>query len=149
MSKELFMSMRAEEMATLYDSTFTKKEAIATGKRMVDNILESGEVDKMQFWANISRLNEVIGSVVNECRNNIEVLEKTTVLGVEFNPTNGGVTLNYKDDPVYLDLFEKLKAREELLKLAYKSKDEIYDSEGIEVPKVSYSNRKSSVTIKF
>ena len=149
MSKDLFFAMRTEEIATMYDSTFTKKEASQTGSSLVKNALENGEVDKMQLFANLARLNEVISSAINECRNSIDVNEKVSVLGVEFNPTNGGETLNYKDDEVYLTLFNDLKSREELLKLAYKSKDEFFDQYGNPVPKVSSTPRKSSITIRF
>lgn len=149
MSKDLFFAMRTEEIATMYDSTFTKKEASQTGASLVKNALESGEVDKMQLFANLARLNEVISSAINECRNSIDVHEKTTILGVEFNPVNGGETLNYEDDEVYFTLKTDLKSREELLKLAYKSKDSFFDAYGNEVPKVSSKPRRSSVTIKF
>lgn len=149
MSKEGFFLMRAEQMATLYDSTFSKKEATETGKNLTKSILESGEVNKMHYGANLARLNEVISSALSEFRDHIVDIEKTKELGVEFTPTNGGETLNYKDDPIWCDIKKELTEREELLKLAYKSKKEIYDSEGIEVTKVSSTPRKSSVTIKF
>ena len=149
MSKDLFFEMRTEEIATMYDSTFTKKEASQTGVNLVKTSLENGDVDKMQLFANLARLNEVISSAINECRNSIDVHEKVSVLGVEFNPTNGGETLNYKDDEIYSDIQRELKEREELLKLAYKSKGEIYDEAGVLVPKVSSTTRKSSITIKF
>lgn len=148
-NKELFELMRAEEMATLYDSTFSKKEASATGKKLVQNMLDDGEVNSLQFWANLARLNEVISSAVSELRERVEVFEKTTILGVEFNPVNGGETLNFEDDDVYFTLKSDLKSREEMLKLAYKSKDEFFDAYGNHVPKVSSKPRKSSVTIKF
>jgi len=146
MSKEQFFLMRSSEMATLYDATFTKKEATKTGIKLVTDLLESGEVDKMQFTANLARLNEVISSAMAEIRKHIPE-EKQTCLGVEFTPVNGGNTINYAEDPVYAELKKLLDERAELLKVAQKS--EIYDSDGIEVPKVSVSPRKSSITIKF
>ena len=149
MSKLQFFEFRAEEMCSMYSSDFTKKEAVKTGSSLVKNALENGEVDKMQLFANLARLNEVISSAINECRNSIDVYEKVSVLGVEFNPTNGGETLNYKDDEIYSDIQRELKEREELLKLAYKSKGEIYDEAGVLVPKVSSTPRKSSITIRF
>lgn len=149
MSKELFFNMRAQEIGTLYDSSFTKKEATATGKQLVENILEAGEVDKLEFGANILRLAEVINSAVATFRDKVEFHEKTICMGVEFNPVNGGETLNYEEDEVYFTLKSDLKSREELLKLAYKSKDSFFDAYGNEVPKVSSKPRKSSVTIKF
>jgi len=147
MSKQLFEIMRAEEMATLYDSTFTKKEATKTGETLVKDALENGTVDKMQLFANLSRLNEVISSAVNTCRSEIEVFEKTTVLGVEFSPVNGGNTVNYAEDEIYATLKRDLDARTEQLKMA--QKQPTFDAYGNEVSKVSTTPRKSSITIKF
>jgi hypothetical protein len=113
---------------------------------MVDNLLESGNVDTMQFTANLARLNEVIGTALTEIRKHIPE-EKQTVLGVEFTPVNGGNTLNYSDDDVYNVLKADLDARVELLKLA--QKQSVLDTYGNEVPKVSTTARKSSITIKF
>ena len=149
MSRQLFEIMRTEEMATLYDSTFTKKEASVTGANLTKAVLEAGEVDKMHFGANLARLNEVISSALSTFRDSIIDTEKVTALGVEFNPVNGGETLNYKDDEIYLTMFNDLKEREELLKLAYKAKNEYYDQYGNIIPKVSSTPRKSSITIKF
>lgn len=148
-NKELFLTLRAEEIEYMYDSSFSKKEAIATGKTMVANLLEAGEQNPMRVWANICRLKEVVNSIDSEFRNKIELISKENVLGVGFNNVNGGETLNFKDDPIWSGIKKELTEREELLKTAYKSKKEIYDSEGIEVTKVSSTPRKSSVTIKF
>lgn len=149
MSKLQFFEMRAEQMTALYDSTFTKKDAIATGENLIESALESGEVDIMQLGANLARLEQVISSAMAKFRNHIIDTEKVKVLGVEFYPVNGGESLNYEDDEVYSTLKADLKSREELLKLAYKSKDSFFDAYGNEVPKVSSKPRKSSITIKF
>ena len=146
MSKEQFFLMRSSDMATLYDATFTKKEATKTGIKLVTDLLESGEVDKMQFTANLARLNEVISSAMVEVRKHIPE-EKQSVLGVDFTPVNGGSSLNYSEDEVYSQLKADLDARAELLKLA--QKQDVLDMYGNEVPKVSTTPRKSSITIKF
>lgn len=147
MSKLQFFEMRAEQMTALYDSTFTKKDAIKTGEALIENVLESGEVDIMQLGANLVRLHQVIGSAVDKFRNHIIDTEKVTVLGVEFTPTNGGNTINYSDDEIWQTLKKDLDDRTELLKLA--QKQPAFDAYGNEVPKVSTTPRKSSVTIKF
>ena len=146
MSKDQFMELRAEQMASLYDATFTKKEAQKTGVKLVTDLLESGEVDKMQFTANLARLNEVISSAMAEIRKHLPE-EKQTCLGVEFTPVNGGNTINYSECPIYSQLKADLDARAELLKLA--QKQDVLDMYGNEVPKVSTTPRKSSITIKF
>jgi len=147
MSKLQFFEMRAEQMTALYDSTFTKKDAVKTGENLIDSILESGEVDIMQFGANLARLEQVIGSAMEKFRLHIIDTEKVTVLGVDFSPVNGGNTLNYSEDTIYKVLKQDLDDRVELLKLA--QKQPAFDAYGNEVLKVSTTPRKSSVTIKF
>jgi len=147
MGKLQFFEMRANEMCALYDSTFTKKDAIKTGENLIDSVLESGEVNIMQLGANLIRLEQVVCSAVSKFRNHIIDEPKQTVLGVEFNPTNGGNTINYSDDEIWQTLKNDLDARQEQLKLA--QKQPTFDAYGNEVPKVSTTPRKSSITIKF
>ena len=66
---------------------------------------------------------------------------------MEFTRKDGAKKLNYSEDLYYSNLQTKLKAREELLKVAQKST--IYDDEGVEVPKVSISHNKDSLMVKF
>ena len=147
MSKLQFFEMRAEQMTAIYDSTFTKKDAIKTGENLIDSVLESGEVEIMELGANLVRLQQVVNSAVDKFRSHIIDTEKIKVLGVEFSPINGGNTVNYAEDEVYQILKSDLDARVELLKLA--QKQEVLDTSGNEVPKVSTTPRKSSITIKF
>lgn len=147
MSKLQFFDMRAEQMTALYDSTFTKKDAIKTGENLIQSVLESGDVEIMELGANLVRLEQVISSAVSAFRTHIIDEQKQTVLGVEFNPVNGGNKVNYSDDPIYCEFKKDLDARVELLKLA--QKQEMFDAYGNEVPKVSTTPIKSSITIKF
>lgn len=147
MSKDLYFEFKAEQMATMYAPTFTKKEAVLTGKRMVDDLLEKGEVDPIIVWTNICRLKDVINTADALFRDKIEIYEKTNVNGVEFNHTNGGETVNYAEDKIYNQLKADLDARVELLKLA--QKQTIIDAYGNDVPKVGTTPRKSSITVKY
>lgn len=147
-SAEQFLQLREQDIVTLYDATFTKKEAQRTGVNLAKQIIDGGEVSKHEALANLVRLNEVITNAITEIKESVSN-EKVTVLGVEFTPVNGRTMYNFKEDYTWNDLNNKLKQREELLKVALKSDETIYDSEGIEVPKVSTSFTKSSLTIKF
>jgi hypothetical protein len=146
MSKLQFFDIKAEEMVQMYDSTFSKKDAILTGKRMVDNVIESGNVGIHEFMSTIVRLKNVIDTAEGELRLLLPY-EKTNVNGVDFNPVDGGNTVNYSDDEIYATLKAELDARVNLLKLA--QKQETIDLYGNLVPKVSITPRKSSITIKF
>jgi len=143
-----FLQLREQDIVTLYDATFTKKEAQQTGINLAKTIIDGGEVSKHEALANLVRLSEVINNAITEIKESV-IHEKVTILGVEFTPTNGRIMYNFKDDYLWSELSNKLKQREELLKVALKSDEVIFDSEGIEVPKISTSNSKSSLTIKF
>jgi len=143
---EMFLQMRADEIVQMYDSTFTKKEAIKTGTNLALNVFESGEVSPAEVLANLSRLKWVIDAAETTMRSKLEIYDKQIILGLEFNYVNGGNTINYADDEVYATIKADLDARAELLKLA--QKQEILDLYGNLVPKVSTTPRKSSITIK-
>ena len=145
-SAEMFLQMRADEIVQMYDSTFTKKEAIQTGTALAENVFESGEVSPEEVLANLSRLKWVIDAAEATMRNKIEIYDKRIVLGLEFNYVNGGNTINYADDEVYSTNKADLDARTEQLKMA--QKQDTFDAYGNQVPKVSTTPRKSSITIK-
>jgi hypothetical protein len=147
MSKELFFKMRAEDMAR-YEPNFTKKQAQATGIKLITDALERGEVTPIELATNIIRLTEVLNSALATIKNKLP-FEKQNFLGMEFTPVNGGKILSYDEDPIYADIKKELKEREELLKVAFKSDKEIYDEAGVEVTKVGYTERKSSITVKY
>ena len=147
-SKDLFLQMREEQIASMYDATFTKKEAVSTGKQLADNIINGGNVSKHEALANLVRLNEVVSTAITELKDNV-FFEKVSVLGVDFTPTNGRTVINYKEDEVWQELSNQLKQREELLKVALNQSEPFYDADGVEVPKVSKSSAKSSLTIKY
>ena len=145
-TSEMFLQMRADEIVQMYDSTFTKKEAIQTGTALAENVFESGEVSPEEVLANLSRLKWVIDAAEATMRNKIEIYDKRIVLGLEFNYVNGGNTINYADDEVYTTIKADLDARTEQLKMA--QKQDTFDAYGNQVPKVSTTPRKSSITIK-
>jgi hypothetical protein len=145
-NSETFLELRAQDFVTMYDASFTKKEAQKVGIKLVTDLLDNGNVDKMEFIANLARLSEVVGTAMTEARKHITE-EKQTVMGVEFTPVNGGNTINYSEDPIYQQLKADLDARAELLKLA--QKQSVIDMYGNDVPLVSTTPRKSSITIKF
>jgi len=147
-TSEMLIELRANEIAQMYDSTFTKKEAIQTGAQLVNNVYDNGEVAPERVMANLSRLKWVIDSADSEFRKRLEIYDKKMVMGLEFNYVNGGDTANYSDDIVWLELKSQLAHRESLLKVALKSDQELYDENGVQVPKVSTTPRKSSITIK-
>jgi hypothetical protein len=126
----------------------TKKEIQLSAKSFVSNLLDAGQTDKMELYAQAVRINEALQIVTDELKNSIPQ-ENFEAFGIKGTYRSGGESLNYKEDYVYAELEAKLKERAELIKVATKSKDTIYDSEGVEVTKVSSTQRKSSLAITF
>lgn len=145
-TSEMHLQMRADDIIQMYDPSFTKKEAVKTGENLALNVFEAGEILPVEFMANLSRLKWVIDSAENVMRSKLEIYDKQIILGVEFNYVNGGNTVNYADDEIYCELKRCLDARTEQLKMA--QKQDTFDAYGNQVPKVSTTPRKSSITIK-
>ena len=144
MSKELFFEMREAES---FDFTSTKKSIIEQGEAFVKVIKNEGLVDKHELLSKAVRLGEFTNTVINELKN--DMTEKYVGYGIEVIPVSGRKLPQYQMDDVYSDLLQKLKEREELLKAALNCSGKLYDSDGIEVPKVAVKYSKDSLQIKF
>lgn len=146
-TSEMIIGMRAEEMVQMYDSTFTKKEAIKTGEELVNNALELGLVGKHELMATLVRMKAVVDTAEATCRAALPH-EKVSLMDIEFTPVDGGNTINYSEDPEYARMKKDLDDRADLLKLAQKQ-DLVLDAGGFQVPRVGTTPRKSSITVKF
>ena len=149
MSNNSLSTLSAEDLALMYSSDFTKKKAEQVGRDLVNQLFENGEIDPLKVWSNIVRLKEVVNNADKAFRDRIIINTKEDANGVEFSFKNGSKKLNYEEDLIYLEIKESLSQRAELLKTAHNSKDVIFDSNGIEVPKVGCTYDKSSVVVKF
>lgn len=143
------LTLDAEAISTMYHQEFSKKKAVSTGQELVKQVFEAGEVEPLKVFSNIVRLKEVVNAADKAFRERLQLNAADSSNGVTFTPKNGSKKLNYNEDPIYAELVAKVKAREELLKVAANSKDVIFDSEGIEIPKVSVTYDKSSITVTF
>lgn len=146
-SKDLFLMMREEEVAT---SNFlpSKKELELSSKNFANKILESGEIDKFEAFAQAERLTTSISNVRDVLKASLP-REKQSAFGIEITPVNGRQMIQFADDPIYAELQKQLKDREELLKTALKTDAPFYDADGIEVPKVSVKYASDSLTVKY
>ena len=128
-------------------------EKTTQGINAIVEAVENGVVNPLDAFASFNKLEKLF----KEAKVKIDELArdeaekytaKTFTFGnVEFTRKDGAKKLNYSEDLLYSNLQAKLKAREELLKVAQKST--IYDDEGVEVPKVSISYNKDSLMVKF
>jgi hypothetical protein len=146
MSKNQFLELREQEVASLYPANFSKKEAVLTGQNLAKNIIDSGNVSKHTALANLVRLNDVVSNAVTILKDSVKDI-KVTEMGCEFSPTNGRIMIQYDEDEIWQKLNADLKAREELLKLALKQ--DVIDAYGNDVPKVSVKYASDSLNIKY
>ncbi len=146
-SNELFLEIREDEMAQIYRADFTKKHAQAKGVELANKILEEGLIGKEDAFVNLTRLCEVLNTAKDTLKESLPT-EKFTHLGVDIAPMNGRKIIQYQEDPIWCEISNQLKKREELLKVALNSNEPIFTEEG-EVPKVSVSYAKDSLTVKF
>jgi len=147
MSKDLFQLMRQQEIDT-QNFLPNKLEIQLSAKTFIKEVLDAGEIDKIELLAQAKRMGEALDVINAEL---IKVLPQENFEGYGLKGTfrSGGETINYKDCEVWSEINRELKEREELLKLALKSQNEIYDAAGVQVPKVSTTPRKSSMAISF
>jgi hypothetical protein len=146
-NKDLFSLMRMQEIDT-QNFLPNRLEIQLSAKTFIKEVLDAGEIDKFELLAQAKRMGEALDVINAEL---IKVLPQENFEGYGLKGTfrSGGETINYKDCEVWSDINRELKEREELLKLALKSQNEIYDAAGVQVPKVSTTPRKSSLAISF
>jgi hypothetical protein len=147
MSKDLFQLMRQQEIET-QNFLPNRLEIQLSAKTFIKEVLDAGEIDKIELLAQAKRMGEAL-DVINAELLKVLPQENFEAFGLKGTFRSGGETINYKDCEVWSDINRELKEREELLKLAFKSQNEIYDAAGVQVPKVSTTPRKSSLAISF
>jgi hypothetical protein len=147
MSKDLFYLMRSEEIAT---SNFlpTKKEVTKSSTQFAQDIVDNGEHNIQELFSQVVRIEEAIKNIKDVFKNSLPQ-ENFEAFGLKGLYRSGGAVLNYSEDEYYADLQSQLKHRESLLKVASESPIELYDENGVLVPRVSKTERKSSLAISF
>ena len=130
----------------------SKKDLEQAGAQRAAELMAQGEHNEYQALAAGERLKTFAESFCKQLRKDIHALPEKNykAYGVEFSTMNTGDRYDYAADPIYADIARQLKEREDLLKLALKSANPIYDHEGIEVPKVPVKTFGSEVIkLKF
>ena len=145
MSKDLFLMMREQEV-TAANFLPSKKEIQQSSKKFIDDLIDSGEVDKLELFSQAVRINEALSIVTDSLKKSLPH-EKAQAYGIEIVPTNGRQMIQYIEDPIWQQLNNDLKAREELLKLALKQ--DMFDAYGNPVPKVSVKYAADSLQVKY
>lgn len=140
-----------------FDLTVTKDSIVPNVQTSIETLIkgvENGEINALDVFATFKKLEKVFIDAKTKVEkfafDEADKYDKTfTFSGVSFTKKEGSETFNYKDDHLCKELSEKLKLRQDLVKLATKSKDVIFDSEGNEVTRVSSNYGKASLSVKF
>jgi hypothetical protein len=133
------------------------KQSLGEWSTEMVKLIEDGELNPLEAHAKakaiVAALTDVIKRTEDLAQDEAAKYGAKTfdAFGASVTLKDGAVTPNYSEDAVYVEIQSKLKAREEILKLAFKSKDvEITDTTtGEVVPKVSPKYAKSSISIQF
>ena len=115
--------------------------------------IEEGEVSPLEAWVYLNQLAKAIETVTNNDGLRQKVKDATAFEPQQFNifevrTSTGGAILDYQADHKVVELEYLLKERKALLDTAFKSREPIFDSEWVEIPKVPIkSYRKDSITV--
>ena len=147
MSKDLYQLMREQEIAT---SNFlpTKREIQTTSLNFAKKLIEDGNENIQEKFAQCIRLKEAFTTIESELKKSLPN-ENFEAFGLKGTYRSGGSIANYDEDIVYASIKKQLEDRKTLLDTALSINEEFYDSEGILIPKVSKTERKSSLAISF
>jgi hypothetical protein len=149
-SKEFLLMRAHEESGQLYVPSLPKKEIQAKAQQDAQNVIDGGDAYLDEVLVDAVRISEYLTVFIRALRDNIKSEGvRTELKGVEISFKSAPTRLNYKEDTTWCELMEAVKQREELLKVAEKSKDAIYDSDGAEVPRVSRSGGGEVINLKY
>ena len=143
-------------LITIPKADICKAEIAQIAQQLTDRINE-GEVNPIEAHIKLK-------AIVKACEVAIKQTEQTVAdeaakhgktfqaFGAEVTLKEGSLTPNYEEDEVYADLKAQMKAREELLKIAFRQagKSAIFDEvTGEQIPVCTAKGTKSSIAVSF
>ncbi len=134
--EEIYHNAQWEQMEARL--SMSKNEIQLEAQHQLEQVWEQGEIDEWKLLAITARNKAFWETFEKSAREKVNgVPEKNyKAFGCEFSTMNTGDRKDYSSDPIYADLERQLKERKDLLDLAFKSTQPIYDQHGAEVPKV-------------
>ena len=145
-----------QELVTIPKSDISKADisAIATGLILR---IEEGEVNPVaahvRLKAVIKAVEQVLKATEQTVADEASKHGKTfQAFGAEITLKEGSLTPNYEEDEVYADLKSQMKAREKLLKIAFRQagKSAIFDEvTGEQIPVCTAKATKASIAVSF
>jgi phenylalanyl-tRNA synthetase alpha subunit len=141
MSKELFFEMQQRELYAL-----SQKEIGQLAAEHAQQMIEAEQED--EFLKKVKQVGEYVTTVEKALKDSLINKVNGDYYSQHIDvKLSGRTTLNYKEDAVWCEINDQLKAREDLLKARAKTGKTIFDENGEEVPFVS-STTTDFLTIK-
>jgi len=144
------------DLIALTSNQLTKQSLNEWAAAMV-SLIEDGELNPLEAHAKakaiVAALTDVIKSTEDLAQDEAAKYGSKTfeAFGAQVTLKEGAVTPDYAQDPIWVQMKETLKSREDLLKTAMKTKDaaiiDTYTGEVIPVVQPKYA--KSSISIQF
>jgi len=122
-------------------------------KSAINDAIEEGHISPIKAWVTLNQMQKAIAALLSDSilRDRVYMLTDTNVQEIEnfeVKKSTGGPMLDYAADHKYVELEFLLKERKELLDASFKTKETLFDGEGVEIPKVPIkSYRKDSITV--
>ena len=143
-------------LITIPKSDICKAEIAQIAQQLTDRI-NDGEVNPVEAHIKLKAIVKALEATIKATEHTVadEASKhgKTfSAFGAEITLKEGSLTPNYDEDPIYADLKAQMKAREELLKMAFRNagKATVYDeSTGEAVPVCPAKGTKPSIAVTF
>lgn len=126
------------------DKRGIQRKALDDAQELIDN----GQVDPVEVLTHARKIREYLDSYLKGLDSAVrdEVMKYSGKIerdGVKLELGSTGDRLDYMADGTYKGLYEQLKHREALLKLAFNSKDDVVDSDGciVEPPPIKSASK--------
>jgi hypothetical protein len=136
-TEEIYYITSEQEFSALLPE-LNKREIEAYAMAKANDLFEQGEMDEWKLLAITARNKAFWETFEKSARKKVNGVPERNykAFGCEFSTMNTGDRKDYSSDPIYADLENQLKQRKDLLDVAFKSTQPIYDEHGAEVPKV-------------
>jgi hypothetical protein len=135
-TEEIYYNAQWEQMEARLG--MSKNEIQLEAQHQLEQVWEQGEIDEWKLLAITARNKAFWETFEKSAREKVNGVPERNykAFGCEFSTMNTGDRKDYSSDPIYADLENQLKQRKDLLDVAFKSTQPIYDEHGAEVPKV-------------
>ena len=135
-TEEIYHNAQWEQMEARLG--MSKNEIQLEAQHQLEQVWEQGEIDEWKLLAITARNKAFWETFEKSAREKVNGVPERNykAFGCEFSTMNTGDRKDYSSDPIYADLENQLKQRKDLLDVAFKSTQPIYDEHGAEVPKV-------------